>query len=334
MRKLKRMSTVAVIFAILFAFSAFSVNADENEVYLSGQAFGVRFYADGAMIIKLEHYYDGQKYVCPARESGLKANDVIKKINNKKISTNEELKAEVENCGGKSILFEIERNGKIETKNINPIKNTVGVYLIGAWVRDSCAGIGTITYYDSSNNYFAALGHGICDDETSALLPLKSGEVVKAQISGAEKSICGKAGSLSGCFTEEIIGNLSKNTAMGVFGTTEDNFSEKTKYKIAETDEIKIGKALLYTTIEGKTPEQYQIEIKKLCNTNPDSNENFIIKITDERLLEKCGGIVQGMSGSPIVQNGKIVGAVTHVFVNNPKEGYGIFAQYMADSYK
>ena len=304
MRKFKEIISVALIFTLLFTVSTFSPYAadDKNEVYIGGEAFGVKFYANGAMIIKLESYYDGEKYVCPAKDGGLKVNDIIKKVNNTKISTNEELKSEIEKSNGNEITVEIDRNGKTENKTVLPIKNTVGVYLLGAWVRDSCAGIGTMTYYDDSNNYFAALGHGICDCDTAALLPLKSGEAVRAEISGIEKSVCGKAGSFCGYFTDVKFGNLSVNSVM-------------------------------VPTPVGDTPQEYDIEIKRICNRDMTSNENFVIKITDSRLLENCGGIVQGMSGSPIVQNGKIIGAVTHVFLNNPKEGYGVFAQYMANRY-
>ncbi len=336
MRKFKEIISVALIFVLLFTVSAFSPSAAvyNNEVYIGGEAFGVRFYANGAMIIKLESYYDGEKYVCPAKDGGLKVNDIIKKVNNNEISTNEELKSEIEKSSGNEITVEVERNGKIENKTVLPIKNTVGVYLLGAWVRDSCAGIGTMTYYDDSNNYFAALGHGICDCDTSVLLPLKSGETVQAEISGIEKSVCGKAGSFSGYFTDIQLGNLSINSPLGIFGDiTDDEYKSNKKYQIAKTDEVKTGKAVMVTTLNDNIPQEYEIEIKKICNHDKTSNENFVIKITDSRLLENCGGIVQGMSGSPIVRNGKIVGAVTHVFLNNPNEGYGIFAQYMAEYY-
>jgi len=336
LRKFKEIISVALIFTLLFTLSTFSPYAadDKNEVYIGGEAFGVKFYANGAMIIKLESYYDGEKYVCPAKDGGLKVNDIIKKVNNTKISTNEELKSEIEKSNGNEITVEIDRNGKTENKTVLPIKNTVGVYLLGAWVRDSCAGIGTITYYDDSNNYFAALGHGICDCDTAALLPLKSGEAVRAEISGIEKSVCGKAGSFCGYFTDVKFGNLSVNSPLGIFGDlTSENYKRSKKYLIANDDEVKTGKAVMVTTPVGDTPQEYEIEIKRICNRDMTSNENFVIKITDSRLLENCGGIVQGMSGSPIVQNGKIIGAVTHVFLNNPKEGYGVFAQYMANRY-
>lgn len=329
--------SVALIWTMLTSFSTTSFYAvSENKtVYIGGDTFGVKFYANGVIITQLEDYFDGSKYVCPARSGGLQESDIIKEVNGYDVNSNEELKSITEQSEGKILQLKIERNGKEIDKQISPIKNTVGIYLIGAWVRDSCAGIGTITYYDDDNNYFAALGHGICDNDTQALMPLASGQVLHANVSGIDKSVVGKAGSLNGYFTDNEIGKLTKNTELGVFGTINDNMKFKgQEYEIANRNEIKTGKAQLYTTIENSSPKFFDIEIKRICNNSKDSNENFIIKITDKKLIDECGGILQGMSGSPIIQNGKIVGAVTHVFVNNPKEGYGVFLQNMVDYYK
>lgn len=321
----------------MLSFSTFSAISKETgkEVYLGGQPFGVRFYNNGVIVIKLEDYYDGCKYICPAKSGGIKVNDIIKKAGNTDINTNEDLQKAIKNSSGKTINFTIERNGKELTKKVVPYKNTVGVYLMGAWVRDSCAGIGTITYYDDDNNYFAALGHGICDNDTSALLPLLCGEIVQANISSVTKSTSGKAGSLNGYFTDNNIGSLTKNTPLGIYGTPTDNNRQfYKKIEIAEKNEIKTGKACVYTTINDDNSACYEAEITRICNSSENSNENFVIKITDDELIESCGGIVQGMSGSPIVQNGKLVGAVTHVFLNRPNEGYGIMAQNMVENYK
>lgn len=336
MKKFKKILSVALSGAILIGFSQITaVSESENQcVYLGGQPFGVKFYNNGVVVINLESYYDGSKYICPAKEGGLKVNDIIKKVDGEAICTNEALQEAAENSNGKTVTLTIEREGKEETKSITPKRNTVGMYLIGAWVRDSCAGIGTITYYDADKNYFAALGHGICDNDTSLLLPLGTGEAVHANINGISKSSCGKAGSLNGYFTDSTIGYLIKNTEIGVYGTISDNFSNnKRKIEIADNHDIKAGSAKLYTTIEGEEPKYYSIEIKRIVSLNPESNENFVIKITDEKLMDYCGGIVQGMSGSPIIQDGKLIGAVTHVFLNNPSEGYGVTAQNMATKY-
>ena len=336
MKKFKKILSVALTGAILLGFSQITAvsESETQSVYLGGQPFGVKFYNNGLVVINLESYYDGNKYICPAKEGGLKVNDIIKEVNGEVICTNEALQETTVNSNGKTITLTIERDGKEQTKNITPRKNTAGMYLMGAWVRDSCAGIGTITYYDIENNYFAALGHGICDNDTSLLLPLGSGEAVHANINGVTKSSCGKAGSLNGYFTDSTIGYLIKNTDVGVYGTISDNFSNKErKIEIADNNEVKTGSAELYTTIDGEEPQYYTIEITKIVNLDSDSNENFVIRITDEKLLKYCGGIVQGMSGSPIIQNDKLVGAVTHVFLNNPSEGYGVTAQNMVTNY-
>lgn len=285
------------------------------------------------MIVNIESYFNGSEYVCPAKEAKLNESDIIKSANNKKITSNEELQQIVTSCSGNKIELTVERNGENFNTSITPQKNTVGIYLIGAWVRDSCAGIGTITYYDENNNYFAALGHGICDSDTSAIIPAAEGEIVSAEISGLTKSVVGKAGSLNGYFTEKTIGTLVKNSSMGIFCKISDNnlFGQRTE--LGTYDDIKIGDAQIVTTIDNNGPEYYDIKIIRICNNSSESNENFVIKITDDRLLNSCGGIVQGMSGSPIIQDNKLVGAITHVFLNKPEEGYGVAIENMVSNY-
>ena len=307
-----------------------SASAESSTVILGGQPFGVKFYNDGVMVIELEEFFNGSHYVCPAKEGGLQVDDVIKKVNGIEIKTNEDLQETATGCGGKGMSFIIERDGKELCKTVKPQANTVGTYLLGAWVRDSCAGIGTVTYYNPDNNYFAALGHGICDRDTGAMMPLGEAEIVGASISSVERSSTGKAGSLNGYFTDKTLGTVTTNTINGIYGTIIDNsYLSGDRFEIAEFDEIQTGDAQIITTISGDRPESYDLKITSIRNDNPRNNENFVIKVTDKRLLDECGGIVQGMSGSPIVQNGKLIGAVTHVFLNNPEEGYGVAAQFM-----
>lgn len=307
-----------------------SASAESSTVILGGQPFGVKFYNDGVMVIELEEFFNGSHYVCPAKEGGLQVDDVIKKVNGIEIKTNEDLQETATGCGGKGMSFIIERDGKELCKTVKPQANTVGTYLLGAWVRDSCAGIGTVTYYNPDDNYFAALGHGICDRDTGAMMPLGEAEIVGASISSVEKSSTGKAGSLNGYFTDKTLGTVTNNTINGIYGTIIDNsYLSGDRFEIAEFDEIQTGDAQIITTISGDRPESYDLKITSIRNDDPRNNENFVIKVTDKRLLDECGGIVQGMSGSPIVQNGKLIGAVTHVFLNNPEEGYGVAAQFM-----
>ena len=337
MKKFVNLLTVAICALLLITASTSNSTAfaESKTVRLGGQPFGVRFYNDGLIVVELEEFYDGEKYVCPAKDGGLKENDIIKEVNKTPVNTNEELQNATVNSSGEPIDFLIERNGESKSITVTPSKNAMGMYLLGAWVKDSCAGIGTISFYDENKNYFAALGHGICDNDTNALLPLGSAEIVKANISSVTKSVDGNAGSLNGYFSDESIGNLTENTPLGVYGNVEtEMFKKSPTVEVADFSEIKKGDAQLYTTIDGDSGGCYDIEISKICNHNENSNENFVIKITDESLLDECGGIVQGMSGSPIVQNGKLVGAVTHVFVNNTTEGYGVAAQYMVSNYE
>lgn len=334
MKNFKKIFSVALLMFIIISFSCPNTFAASDTVVLGGQPFGIKFYNRGVIVIEMQSFFNGQKYICPAKNSGLKVNDIITQINGETVNTNEALQSKVLCSNGQDLTFTIERNGKEIKKTVSPKKNMAGSYIIGAWIRDSCAGIGTITYYDTNKNYFTALGHGVCDSKTSALLPLGFGQVVGAKISGVTKSVSGKAGSLNGYFTDTSIGILTSNTSNGVYGTTNDIFIPKGKnVEIADKNEIKVGKAQIYTTINGTDPKYYDIEITKICNTQQNSNENFVIKVTSNEIIDECGGIVQGMSGSPIIQNEKLVGAVTHVFLNNPCEGYGVIAQNMALNY-
>lgn len=335
MKKFANLISVALIFGLIFSFATTNAQAFDNSryVFLGGDTFGVKFYNDGAVVVELEGFFDGEKYVCPAKDGGIETSDIIKEINGQTIKTNEDVQAAVFASNGDELEMSIERNGKLITKEITPQKNTVGIYLLGAWVRDSCAGIGTVTYYDRDNNYFAALGHGICDSDTDLLLPLDAAEVVKANISSVTKSTVGKPGSLNGYFTDKEIGNLTKNTDVGVFGTINDKIEAfGSQIELGDFDDVKIGEAEIYTTVNGDEIGCYDIEITKIISKANDTNENFVIKITSEELIDKCGGIVQGMSGSPIIQDGKLVGAVTHVLVNKPCEGYGVMIQNMVDN--
>ncbi len=329
-------AAVALCAAVLLNGAPLFAAAENNipkTVSLGGQSFGVKFFNDGIIVTELEAFYSNGKYVCPAEVGGLQEGDIIKKVNGSPVKNNEELQQATFGCGGDPIKFNIERDGKELVKTVVPKKNTVGVYLLGAWVRDSCAGIGTVTYYDKSTSAFAALGHGICDKDTKELMPLGNAEVVRADIGSVTKSSAGKAGSLNGYFTDTKLGRLTRNTDCGVFGTIDSGIKpDGVTLELAQNGEIKPGKAQLYTTINDEGVGCYEIEITQIRNTDPDSNENFVIKVTDEKLLDECGGIVQGMSGSPIVQDGKLAGAVTHVFLNNTDQGYAITAQNMASN--
>lgn len=307
--------------------SSNAVTASEDlrnkTVQIGGQPFGIKFYSQGAMITKVREN-------SPADTGGLKKNDIIIEIDGEKIKTNEKVKKIIANSRGKELNITVNRDYEIINVKITPefIKNK---YTAGIWIKDSCAGIGTITYYDEKNNTFACLGHGICDKDSSTLLPMAEGDICPAVIESIEKGKSGAPGGLNGYFLDEEIGKAYKNSEYGVFCTKEEETSYK-EYKIANKKDIENGQAYIYTTVGGSSPKMYKVNIHQTGILNFDRKKDLVIEITDKELLEKTGGIVQGMSGSPIIQGDKIVGAITHVFVNDPTKGYGILAETMIEN--
>ena len=232
---------------------------------------------------------------------------------------------------GDEVIVSVKRNDKVEKVVLYPEYSlSEACYKAGMWVRDSSAGIGTITFYDPQTEMFGGLGHAVCDSDTGEILPLHSGEVVAVTINGLKKGQEGNPGELVGSFLSSMsIGNLNINNQSGVFGKLDSAPNLSSPIPMGYRQEIQEGKAQILTTIKGNSPKAYDIEIEHINLKSNELSKNMIVRITDPELLEKTGGILQGMSGSPIVQNGKIVGAVTHVFVNDPTRGYGIFVDIM-----
>lgn len=215
--------------------------------------------------------------------------------------------------------------------NVTPAKSaSENRYKLGAWVRDSSAGIGTMTFYDETSGIFGGLGHAVCDIDTGEILPLQSGEVVPVDINGVVKGVSGEPGELRGSFAKgETLGALTQNGETGVYGKLRNFTAQEERVEVAMKQDVHTGAAQIITTIDGSGPQYFDVELEKVHFNDSSPTRNIIVKITDEKLLEQTGGIVQGMSGSPIIQDGKLVGAVTHVFVNDPTRGYGIFAENM-----
>lgn len=322
--------------AELFLFGAVPVKEvnisfdGHKNVIPGGEPFGIRIYTNGLVVSDMTEIptQDGTKN--PASKAGIQCGDIILSVNGQMLKTNEQLLQCVEKSGGKAIELKIRHRSNDDTVFVTPVKDIQqNKYRIGLWVRDSCAGIGTMTFIDPQNNCFSGLGHGICDSESGSLMPLEHGDIVDASVSSIRKSTCGMPGSLSGYFTDsQPIGELCSNCDYGVYGTLAGNISGKT-VPVAYCQEVKKGKAQIISTIHGTKPEYYDIEIEDVNCSDLNSTKNMIIKITDQSLLEQTGGIVQGMSGSPIIQNDMLVGAVTHVFVNDPTRGYALFAETM-----
>ena len=306
------------------------VSGDQRYVAVSGKPFGIKMFCDGVMVVGFSDILTGTGYKNPAKLAGLKAGDIIVSMNGKITRTNEDVEKIIEKTGEKPIKLTFIRGEKENIATLIPVEDAnSGSWRTGMWVRDSGAGIGTMTFYDLNAGYFSGLGHGIKDVDTHQELRLLSGEIVPVKITGIVKSKNGSAGQLKGSFMTTVAsGRILHNGTTGVYGkayiTEKDNLMP-----VATPSEIKPGKATILTTINGTQPRQYSIEIEKVNLTTGDRNKNMVIRITDSRLLSLTGGIVAGFSGSPIIQDGKLVGAVTHVFVNQVDKGYGIFATNM-----
>lgn len=339
-KKIYSAATVLLIFALLFSNEAFFENHnavqaiqtnEEKKVAIGGMPFGIKLFTNGVMVIKLDDVKTGSETCCPAKDASIKINDVITKINDENVTSNEQVMDLIENSNGSPITLTIRRNQKTLTTELKTREDSNGHFRAGMWIKDSGAGIGTITYFDTETNSFAALGHGICDSDTNSLLPLKKGEILPATITSVTKSTNGKPGSLNGYFENETLGNVLLNNELGVYGKIEGKVEKAALYQMADKTEIRRDKAKMICTIDESGPKEYDINI---ISVRPFSNsKSLVIEVTDETLLQKTGGIIQGMSGSPIIQNGKLVGAVTHVFVNDTTKGYGVMAIDMAENY-
>ncbi len=316
---IKNKKIVAFILILVLTISVIPVNAQSNEskkVILGGTPFGLKIFTNGVIIIEID---DNNS---PAKKAGLKINDIITQANDITISNNEQLKRIIENSDGEPIKLTLTRDERVITKSITPVLDNNMNYVAGMWIRDSTAGIGTVTYFDYNNHTFGGLGHGICDKDTKLLMPLKNGEIMSATISNCTKASDGVVGGLNGYFDSSKLGTITANDDFGIYGTYETTTNSNI-IEVAQDREICIGKASIISTIDSSGPKEYEVEITNV-NVTKNSGQNLIIKVTDEELLEKTGGIIQGMSGSPIIQNNKLVGAVTHVFINTPEKGYGI----------
>jgi stage IV sporulation protein B len=292
-----------------------------------GTPFGIKIRTDGAIVTGLGDI-DGNP--SPARLAGLRTGDIITAVNGMNIEKSADITQAVQ-LGTGAAVVDIIRDGKEMSISINPIRSTRdNLYRIGVWVRVSSAGIGTLTFYDPSRGTFGGLGHGVCDVDTGKILPLSSGEAVSVTISGVIKGKPGEPGELSGSFLSRApIGIIEHNTELGVFGTMHYSPSLDSAIPMAFKQEVQTGHATILATIGGSTASEYDILIERLDFNENNRVKNMVIRITDSELIAATGGIVQGMSGSPIIQNGMLVGAVTHVFVNDNTRGYAIFAENM-----
>ena len=291
-----------------------------------GTPFGIKMFTNGVVVVGMSDIDSESGKTNPATEAGLKIGDIITNVNGETVNENEEVSKAIQDCNGEPLVLTVKRDTETLEISLNPVKSSQdGSYKGGLWVRDSTAGIGTVTFYNPENGLFGGLGHGICDVDTNSLMPMKNGDIVPVTISGVTKGQKGAAGELRGYFSSnQAIGNLFINSDEGVYGQLDAS--------PVEQQEVKEGPAQILTTVADGEPQYYNVTIESIEYKNSSRVKNLVVLVTDEVLLEKTGGIVQGMSGSPIIQNGKIVGAVTHVFLNDPTRGYGIFAENMVEN--
>lgn len=312
----------------------------ETRVVPLGDLVGLKLYTKGVLVVGISEIKgEDNKTYKPYEEAGIEQGDSIIKINDENIESTEDLLECVSKTNGKTMSVTYIKDGEEIEKTITPVKTSKNTYKLGIWVRDAGAGVGTLSFYDETTNTIASLGHGIQDVDTEEMLDISSGEFVTAEIINVKKGEENNPGRIEGTIEDsKNLGTVYSNTRFGVYGNinnkNELNIDTSKAIKVALRNEIKEGDAKIICTLEDGKKEEYNVRIQKIFKNNNENNKSMIVKVTDERLLEKTGGIIQGMSGSPIIQNGKLVGALTHVLVSDPTMGYGVFADLMLKEIK
>jgi len=306
---------------------------EEKTVMVCGTPFGIKLYTDGVLVVSLTDVTTAAGKVNPAAAAGVCVGDAVLAVNGQKVTTSRQLSSHINDCGGQKITLRLRRDGVEFEAAFTPVRPVdESGYKAGMWVRDSAAGVGTLTFYDPATGVFGGLGHPVCDVDTGREMTLASGEMVPARIFGIEKGKAGAPGELNGCFEPGRLGTLTRNGRDGVYGTLSAQPLSAQSLPVARRQQVKEGAAEIWTTVDGTQPQAYTVEIEQIRYSGLSATRHLVVRVTDPRLLKKTGGIVQGLSGSPIIQGGKLVGAVTHVLVDDPTRGYGIFAENMLET--
>lgn len=300
-----------------------------RQVIPLGSAFGIKLFTDGVIVASLSDIYTEEGVCCPAAEAGILPGDYLLQADGQDIPDNGALARYIGSSQGEAISFQVRREDQVFSVEVTPVYGE-GSFKTGMWVRDSAAGIGTLTFYDPATGVFAGLGHGICDMDTNGVMALKSGEPAPIILSGIVKGQADSPGQLRGYFSsEESLGTLLANRETGVYGTLHQAPAGEAVETLTR-EEVATGPVQLLVSLDETGPQLYEAEIQEIINQDK-TTKNLVVQVTDPRLLERTGGIVQGMSGAPILQNGKLAGAVTHVFTEDPTLGYGIFISNMLE---
>lgn len=337
MKYKKKIASGVLLLLIISILFAPAVDAGENageKVLLGGVPFGVSFRTGEVKIGGFSEIETEKGMLSPARDAGLCKDDIIKEVNGKSASSAYDVTAAVKGSEGNAVELLILRGQELSAVKVVPVLcSRTGEYLIGILIEDGSAGLGTVTYIEKESGGFGGLGHGIVDSKSGELCRIKKGIVSYVTVEGVTKGEAGKPGELRGEFHSEKLGVVNKNSDCGVFGfITEypESYTPK-EIEIGKKSKIRNGGASIFSTVDSGGVQEYSVEITCLDNSE-EGNKNFLITVTDTKLIEKTGGIVRGMSGSPVVQDGMLIGAVTHVMVNDPTVGYGIFIENMMDN--
>ena len=312
----------------------------KTKVIPVGVTVGLKLHTNGVLVVGMSEIKDiNNTKIKPYESSKIQEGDMIIEANGTPITSTNDLIKTVNLSNGNNVNIKYVRDDEVYVDEIKPTQTSEEEYKLGLWVRDTAAGIGTISFYDPDSKMFAALGHGIMDIDTGELLEIANGEIVTTNILSINKSQKGTPGEIRGSIlNQSTLGKISKNTEIGIYGTLTNpgtlGIDLSKTIEVASRNEITLGPAKIICTLENNVRKEYDIEIQQIDLKNNENNKSMVIKITDKELLEKTNGIIQGMSGSPIIQNGKLIGAVTQVFISSPDMGYGIFADLMIKEMK
>lgn len=309
---------------------------EDTEVVPVGKIIGLKLYTNGVLIVGMSDIEDNNKILIrPYENSDIKEGDTILKIGNDDIEDIDDLQRIVNDSNGKDLILTLMRGDSIFTTSIKPVQVANKEYRLGLWVKDAATGVGTMTFYEPKSQMYAVLGHGITDSDTDELINIDSGELVTTKVISLQKGNFGNPGEIKGTIVnQKSIGNVVKNTQFGVFGIlnnlTSLNIDNSKTMKVVSRDEIELGNAKILCALDdSNVAKEYDISIEKIYIDNDYNNKSMLIKIIDKELLEKTGGIIRGLSGAPIIQNDRFVGAVTNVLVSNPEIGYAVFGDIM-----
>ena len=338
--------TIAVISIAGFFVSHFDQTKEAVQVVSErilvpgGQSVGIQMDVKGVLVVGLEEIETETSVVSPGYDAGLQIGDIVLSVNDQNVYYAKDVAEAVNKSMSEGATFPLKlkilRKEEEHTLKVTPVKdNSTGEYKIGIWVKEKIAGIGTLAFYDPRSNVFAALGHGIYEGKTGTLLSAGTGKLLRTEVKSIKEGKEGKPGEIRGIFygNEEPIGKVLLNSSLGIYseGTDFEDFQLAQPMVMGTQEQVKEGDAYILTTINGDKVERFDVKITKINRQDKPGGKGLEIEVTDERLLTYSGGIVQGMSGSPIIQNNRIIGAVTHVFVNNPTKGYGVFIEWMVD---